>query len=246
MLKAAMEYLRNLGAAADTPQVVEIDGHTYCNKSLERYDTPKYADAIYGSTLTALLDYIGSRSDEFPGDMIVHVVSPTRVALMSGLDAERKRETLFEVNAIVNEFSFDRWYDQERFMIEMQANFAETPDRGAILKMAGNVERHNGQTFSDNGTDQVVEMRMGVATKEAVLAPNPVILKPFRTFQEVDQPESAFIFRVGDKEEPAFKLVEAENGIWKNTAIGNIKAYLVSEIRKMPYAETQSRITIIG
>lgn len=245
MLKAAMEYLRNLGAAADTPQVVEIDGHIYCNKSLERYDTPKYADAIYGSTLTALLDYIGSRSDEFPGDMIVHIVSPTRVALMSVLDAERKREKLFEVNAIVNEFSFDRWYDQERFMIEMQANFAETPDRGAILKMAGNVERHNGQTFSDNGTDQVVEMRMGVATKEAVLVPNPVILKPFRTFQEVDQPESAFIFRVGDKEEPAFKLVEAENGIWKNVAISGIKAYLAKAISEMP-EEIRSRITIIG
>ena len=37
------------------------------------------------------------------GRMIIHVVSPTRVRLMSALDGERKREVLFEADAQASE-----------------------------------------------------------------------------------------------------------------------------------------------
>lgn len=78
--------------------------------------------------------------------MIIHVESPTKVRLISCLDAERSRETLFEVTAVVSEFQFNQWYDQERFMIELQANFEMNEDLAAILKLAGNVEKKNDQT----------------------------------------------------------------------------------------------------
>ncbi len=177
--------------------------------------------------------------------MIIHVESPTRVRLISCLDSERSRETLFETSAIVSEFQFNQWYDQERFMIEMQTNFQMTDDLNAILKFAGNVEKRNDQTYSDNGTTQVATMQVGVASKADVIVPNPVELIPFRTFQEVPQPSSKFVFRMGDKEVPAFKIVEAENGIWKNEAVRNIKNYLEARLSDM--AEfISSNIIIIG
>lgn len=70
-------------------------------------------------------------------------------------------------------------------------------------------------------------------------------LIPFRTFQEVEQPASKFVFRIGDKDVPAFKLTEAEGGIWKNEAIRNIKRYFSEAVSSMPQ-ELQERITIIG
>lgn len=245
MLKEALRYIADLGVEAGKNEVVEIAGKTYATKSLTRYDKPVYADAVNASTLTALVDYIKNCAAEFRKDMIVHIVSPTRVRLMSELDAERKREVLFETNAETSEFRFGQWYDQEDFMISLQANFQASEDLGLVMKAAGNIERKNDQTFSDDGITQVATMQVGVASKADVIVPNPVELFPYRTFQEVEQPSSQFVFRIGDKNVPAFKIVEAEGGIWRNEAIGNIKVYLTEAIENMP-ADIREKITVIG
>ena len=130
-------------------------------------------------------------------------------------------------------------------MIAIQANFETSPDLEAIMKLAGNVERKNNQTYSDDGRTQVATMTVGVASKADVIVPNPVELIPFRTFQEVEQPSSKFVFRISDKEVPAFKIVEAEGGVWKNTAIANVKRYFAEALTDMP-DEISDRITIIG
>lgn len=244
-LREALQYVVGLGNEAEKTEVVEICGKTYARGNLSRYDKPVYADVVKASTLTALVDYIGSCAAEFRGDMLVHIVSPTRVRLVSSLDAERNREVLFETNAETSEFRFDEWRDQERFMIELQANFQPNDDLELVMKVAGNIERKNNQTFSDDGCTQTATMNVGIASKADVIVPNPVELIPYRTFQEVAQPASKFVFRIGDKEVPAFKIVEAEGGIWKNEAIYNIKSYLSERITEMP-EDSRKRITVIG
>ena len=129
-------------------------------------------------------------------------------------------------------------------MIELQANFKPSEDLALVQKMAGNVERKNDQSYTDDGISQVATMTVGAAAKADVIVPNPVTLVPFRTFQEVSQPASAFVFRVGDKGEPTFMLQEAQNGLWRNEAVANIKAYLAEEVSHMP--NVRDRITIIG
>lgn len=244
-LKEALEYVVGLGLSAEPTEVLDIAGKTYANRSLTRYDKPAYADPLKASTLTALIDYIRSRSAEFRGEMLVHIVSPTRVRLMSELDAERNREVLFETDAEVSGFHFDRWYSQEEFMIALQSNFQTNEDLELVMKVAGNVERKNEQVFSDDGRSQVATMQVGVASKADVIVPNPVEMIPYRTFQEVEQPASKFVFRIGDDGGPEFKIVEAEGGIWKNEAVGNIKAYLIQAINKMPN-DIKDKITVIG
>lgn len=244
-LKEALKYVVDLGLDASQTEVIEIDGKTYANRSLSRYDKPVYADAVKAATLTSLVDYIGSCSEEFREDMLVHIVSPTCVKLISKLDAERRREVLFETNAEVSGFQFDTWYNQENFMIGLQANFVESYDLAAVMKLAGNIERKNDQTFSDNGTTQVATMQVGIASKADVIVPNPVELIPYRTFQEVQQPASQFVFRIGDKDVPAFKIVEAEGGIWKNEAVANIKAFLRERLECLDES-VRNQIVIIG
>lgn len=244
-LREALQYVVGLGNEAEKTEVVEICGKTYARGNLSRYDKPSYADVVKASTLTALVDYIGSCAAEFRGDMLVHIVSPTRVQLVSSLDAERNREVLFETNAETSEFRFDEWRDQERFMIELQANFQPNDDLELVMKVAGNIERKNNQSFSDDGCTQTATMNVGIASKADVIVPNPVELIPYRTFQEVAQPASKFVFRIGDKEVPAFKIVEAEGGIWRNEAIRNIKDWLATMLESVD-EEIQNRITIIG
>ena len=142
-LKDALEHVEDLARENEKTEVVEICGHTYANKTLRRYDTANYADPVKATTLSALADYIVNCREEFTEGrrMIIHVVSPTKVRLMSALDGERKREVLFETDAQVSGFHFDQWYDQENFMISLQANFAKTADLDAVLLLAGNIER---------------------------------------------------------------------------------------------------------
>ena len=176
--------------------------------------------------------------------MIIHVVSPTCVKLYSGLTGERKREYLFKSSAIVPKFSFDNWYDQERFIIELQADFEVMPDLEAILKVAGNVEAKTTANYGDDGVSQKTTIKQGIASKADVLVPNPVTLVPYRTFLEVKQPPSEFVFRIrDDRGEPAFKIVEAEGGLWRNEAMNNIKQYLIENLQDTPVYD---RITIIA
>lgn len=246
-LKEALQYVVGLGNEAEKTEVVEICGKTYANRDLTRYDCTDKARAITAATLSSLVDYIRDCSTEFPeaSKMLIHIVSPVEVRLMSALDAERDRETLFIVNAQTSKFRYDEWYDQERFMIELQANFQKNGDLDLLTKMAGNIEKRNGQAYADDGISQVATMTVGVAAKADVIVPNPVELIPYRTFQEVAQPASKFVFRIGDKEVPAFKIVEAENNIWKNEAIANIKSYFSDALQEMD-ATIKDRIVIIG
>lgn len=245
-LREAMEHFEELVKRADAPQVLEICGKTYVNRYLKRYDEAPKARPVQARTLTALMDYMEHCSQEFPGRMIIHIADPTHVRLLSELDAERERETLFETEAETSAFRFGEWYDQENFMIALQANFQANNDLAAVLKLAGNIVSKNDQTYSDDGTTQVATMTIGVATKVDAIVPNPVTLIPFRTFQEVAQPESAFVFRIGERGgTPAFKLIEAEGGLWKMTAVNAIKDYIYDILGSLP-EEISEKVVVIG
>lgn len=81
-------------------------------------------------------------------------------------------------------------------MIALQSNFQPNDDLAAVMMLAGNIEKKNKQTFSDDGVSQVATMSVGVASKADAMVPNPVDLTPFRTFMEVKQPSSKFVFRI--------------------------------------------------
>lgn len=243
--KEAMQYLVGLGNEAEKTEVLEICGKTYANRNLTRYDETEKATALTASSLSSMVDYIRNCNGEFPAvpKMLIHIISPTEVRLISALDADRERETLFMSSAETSEYQFGRWYDQENFMISLQANFQPNDDLAAVMRLAGNIEKKNNQTFSDDGVTQVATMTVGVASKADAMVPNPVELIPYRTFQEVVQPASKFVFRIGDKEEPAFKIVEAEGGIWKNEAVDHIKTYFWDALSD---TDIKDRIVIIG
>lgn len=243
-LRDAIDYLVDLAEEAKEPKVVDIAGKTYCDKSLRRYDKEEKADPLTATSLNSLLDYINGKSDELRESMIIHVESPTSVRLISGLNKERDREELFRITTNPNGFVFDSYYDQERFIINMQTAFQQSEETALILTVAGNVENKTIANYGDDGTSQKATISKGIAGKEDVIVPNPVTLKPYRTFLEVDQPESKFIFRIGEERDgsPIFKLVEADGGIWKYAAVDRIKEFIRENLKP----EFLDRITIIG
>jgi hypothetical protein len=241
-LREAIQYLVGLGEEGAEPKVIEIGGKTYCNKNLNRYAREDMAEPIKATSLTAMVDYIKSNREELKPNMIIHVVSPDKVVLMSGLNNERNREYLFESYTNKNGFQFDYYYDQEDFIINMQTAFKETEDLKIILQVAGNVENNATANYGDDGISQKTTIKKGIASKVDVKVPNPVKLAPYRTFLEVPQPESEFVFRISEDRAgaPTFKLVGADGGLWKYEAVDCIKEYLENQLGDM------EGITIIG
>lgn len=230
MIKQALEYIVGL----KEPVITDIGGDTYSDKTLNRISYIPYAKAIEMCTLTSFVDYIKANIDAMKDKMIIHVVSPTCVKLYSQLDNERKREYLVEVNAQLPDFRFGDYIGHEAFCIALQSKFIQNDDRDLVLKFAGTVEDGTVAEYGDDGITQKATVKTGLASKGDAIIPNPVKLRPYRTFLEVEQPESAFVFRMRSERGVQCAIFEADGGAWKNAAMKNIKEYLQFELADMP------------
>ena len=233
MIKEALEYIVGL----KKPEILEIGGQTYSDKSLQRVSYIPEASPLMVSTLTSFVEYIKSEVDSMAEKMIVHVVSPTRVCLMSQLNEDRGREYLISAEAEIPSFRYGQYMGHENFLIALQSQFIPGEDRDLLLKFAGTVENGTVAQYGDDGVTQKATIKTGIASKGEAIVPSPVKLRPFRTFIEVEQPESAFIFRMRQNERDGVEcaLFEADGGAWKNAAMKNIKEYLQYELAEFPH-----------
>lgn len=231
MIKEALQYIVELGSV----NVYSVNGNKYSDKPLHRIDM-YYAKAepIEMHTLTSLVDYIKANVDTMEEKMIIDVKSPTEVSLYSQLDPNRDREVMVNVRARIPEFTFNSFMSQEKFCINLQSGFindSET-DRALVLKFSGTVEAGTIAEYGDNGFTQKATVKTGLASKGDAIVPNPVTLRPYRTFLEVKQPASDFIFRMrqGKYEGIECAIFEADGGAWKVAATKAVKEYLQSEL----------------
>lgn len=231
MIKNAMEFILGLGK----PNITTIGNETYSDKDLNRISYNPKASTLEMTTLSSLVEYIKEGFDEISTKMIVHIKSPTQVLFYSVLDHERRREYLVEVNAQVPEFKFNQFVDHEPFCINLQSKFIDdsNTDRALLLKFAGTVESGTVAEYGDDGITQKATVKTGIASKGEAIVPSPVNLSPFRTFVEVEQPQSKFIFRMqqGKYEGIQCALFEADGGAWKLDAMNNIKDFLTEELK---------------
>ncbi len=232
MIKEALQYIVGMSA----PSIQEINGQTYSDKPMGRISYSPKAEAIKMTTLTSLVEYIKANIDSMSDRMIIHVKSPTSIHLYSQLDQDRVREYLVKVDAQVPEFRYGNYMDHESFLIALQSKFISNDDRELLMKFAGTVENSSLAQYGDDGITQKATIKTGIASKGDAIVPNPVKLRPFRTFIEVEQPESAFVFRMreGGRGEIECAIFEADGGAWKNAAMRSIKEYLQFVLGDLP------------
>lgn len=228
MIKGALEYIVGMRK----PDIVEINGQTYSDKRLERVSYEPSAEPFRLSTLESLIKYIKSDLEVPSTSYFLHVESSTCVKLLSTLDCNRKRECLAVVNAELPRFDFEEYIPQEKFCINLKTKFIQNGDRELLVSFAGNVEDKTVAEYGDDGISQKATVKTGVASKTETIVPSPVHLKPYRTFNEIDQPESDFIFRVkSDKFDGiTCALFSADGGAWNTEAKQSIKEYLSNEL----------------
>ena len=232
MTRDALQYVVGL----KTAEVLDINGGKYVDKDVHRVDKELRASAIQMNTLTSLVDYLKAGVDSMADNMLVQVVSPMKVRVLSMLDADRKREELVDVEAMIPDFEYGRYMGNERFIIALQSKFIANDDRALLLQFAGTVKDESIAQYGDDGVTQKATIKTGITSVGDAVVPNPVKLRPFRTFIEVEQPESAFVFRMRQAEGHGVEcaIFEADGGAWKNAAMKSIKEYLQYELAELP------------
>lgn len=230
MIKKALEYLVNLGEA----KLLNIGTGTYSDKPIHRVNEPLAGD-VSATTLTSLVDYLKSGMDKKSSDsLIVHVVSPSEVRLLSELNNDRGREVYIICKALTpNNIRYNNFMDTETFNIMLQSSFVDNEDKALLLKVTGLVQEKDVKEVGDDGISQSITMKTGVARVNDVVVPNPVTLAPFRTFPEIAQPESKFIFRM--QSGPSAALYEADGGAWRNEAMKLIKEWLEEHLEGIDF-----------
>ena len=228
MIKEAIEKILSLAPY----KAEEINGRTYSNgpAGISPIKAPK-AETLYINTLTGIVDYAPNKGIL---DML-HIASHNTVHHVNAAydDNWLSRSTYLTAAHESPVFRFGQFLNVEDFIINLQAMFVQDENTAAILRIVGNLKDESVTQFSDDGTTQAVTAKAGISRVEQVALPNPVTLRPYRTFMEIEQPASTFVFRMQSGQgvvKPSCALFEADGRMWQLEAIQSIKKWLAEKI----------------
>lgn len=220
MLKEAFQYLVSL----KDNKTYEIHGDTYSDHELHRIQPHVAHPARISVTgLDSIVKLIRNELDVIGNlPLFVRVDGARKVSVFSTYDDEMDRDSLYEAACDVPDFR-EGFREYEQAIIELRSKFFPGEGVEYLLDLLSRINKENGVTTSDNGVSQQVEARQGVSLKAMVNVKPRVALCPYRTFLEVEQPESEFILRLDD--DGNVGLFEADGGMWKMQAKASIVSY---------------------
>lgn len=222
------------------PQIHEIKGEKYSSVNLHRIDTEHHVSQLCFNDLSSLVEIIKTEALAGPTRLFepaehaskkVNIIinDPWSVTVCTTLGEKNNREYPYGTNAEKSPFMFGQSYDFEKFVIALRSMFVDNEGRKYILDLLKQVGSYDDYSIDDNGVMQNIKASSGVHLNAGEKAINPIVrLMPYRTFREVQQPESDFLFRMlNDKR---FALYEADGGVWKLEAKDNIRDYLAAAL----------------
>jgi hypothetical protein len=227
MIKEAIDRVLEL-AIPNT--IVGQDGKTYVDKPMNELEVREpLAPVLKVHTLSAIIDYLRAGIDRrmLPDSrFIIHVADYNHVDLRMELNKDKGRELLITSTAQECKFPFGRFLDLETFIINLQSHFVPTENVAKLLALCGNLKTEQGVQQADDGVTQRVTAKTGIALVARVDVPNPIKLQPFRTFSEIEQPESSFVFRLKQQGDGVVAaLFCADGDAWMTQAIHDIAGY---------------------
>ena len=228
-LKDLMDVIRQ---ANDKKHFTAENGKEYFvdgDGDVHQLVSPLIDHSLHLNQLSSLVDWLDYEGKAIEDKLMIHVVDPTKIVVVGRLNQQGARPVYVSVDAVVDDLPFGQYLGQEQMVIMLQSEFehnvlaGDKDDRDIILQVVSNLRSEDVHQQTDDGVSQSVQINSGVASVDEVKVPNPVELVPYRTFQEIAQPASKFIFRM--REGMTSALFEADNSQWKVDAKQRIKGY---------------------
>lgn len=219
------------------PTLSTQNGITYTDKTMTAIVDPiQPCESV--STLQGFADLVGSKKlnqahrTQFPGYVIV---DDHRTVQLLDFEMDtwgrRNKHVQADLESDLKGFPYEHFMGVETFVIALMSLFEATPDRDAIVKLVSKITEEDIRISEDDGISQSVTVKSSTALKTTETVKRIVTLAPYRTFREVPQPQSQFVFRVRKTEQgPTCALFEADGGRWRLDAVANIKAWLQAKL----------------
>lgn len=235
MLKEFVEKIVSLAPIGR----MQIHGREYADRPVVLVMPPVEINALGLMTLTGLVDAVRAGLDDLVGSQwMVDVQSHQSVRIVARrTDLYGRRETLVYVTCANGEvFPFGHFLPREEFVIALQSRFVQDEGSLLVLKTASALQVSMVALAEDDGISQRTTVKQGVALKQDVTVKGRVVLRPYRTFREVEQPASEFVFRLRsiNGQVPECALFEADGGKWRLDAVLTIKAWLEAQQLNIP------------
>ena len=226
MLKEAIEKIQELCA----PHLFQIGDRHYLADKDGAYTEVKpdleMVENIHLHSLDALVKFV--KTEAVKRYEAVYITVPdhkTVECFTHPFDSLRQnREYLYTADAT----DVPGWNEKvslpfEEALIALRTRFQPTTDADYALKLLSDITTGSKVTFNDNGIATSVVTKKGIDLQSNT-AIRPIIkLRPYRTFQEVSQPESQFLIRINERN---ITFIEADGGMWKLEARNTVKKYL--------------------
>lgn len=210
---------------------IEVDGHVFLTRNVYLPPQEPLPATLTLHTLAGIVDFV----NHFDKSKIeyIHVEGAVEVNVYGHLTGRHQARPCYAQasarRGAGKPFPFDKYLPQEDFVINVQTGFVASEQRAQVLALAGNLRDEAVKNSTDDGMTQQVAVRRGISMKEEASVPNPVHLAPYRTFPEIAQPTSAFIFRVQTGCQVA--LFQSADAQWEVAAIQAIADYLKSKLK---------------
>lgn len=228
MLKAMIEKIASMAA----PTTVEIGSKTYADKIMQFVgDTKKRIDPIDVTGLDSISKLVRNEAEKIGLKLFVQIESYHTVRVFTTYDEDLERQCLYRCKADTPNITIGRFMSYENAIIEIRSLYIPNDDTRYLLTLLSSISNESKVTSSDNGVTQKVEAKSGIALSSMVEVKPRVSLKPFRTFVEVEQPESDFLLRIDQSGQ--IGLYSADGGVWKLEATRNVAGYFENELKDL-------------
>lgn len=229
MIKAAIEKILEMAM----PNELELHGKLYTDKRLYPVPVPR-AETLEFKSLLGLCDTIKAELSESNTNIIVRVTSASQVDVYtSPYGNDNQRTYLYSCKAQLPVHEFGRFISLESMIIALRSKYVRTGILDEHVQLLGNIFEESSVATLDDGISQSAVVKKGVALKANRTIKPIVRLAPYRTFSEVEQPASDFLFRL--KEGGMAALFEADGGAWEIEARHNIAEFLRANLSPMKY-----------
>lgn len=215
-------FVKDIIEITEEAQIHEIEGEYFSSRPLHHIRHKDSCETLHFGDLSSLVPILKREIKEYDLPVYIVVDSYKSVCVITALDCERDRERAYSVECGGTSFTFGRVYDYENFVIALRSMFVQNEDSEKLLALLKRITDSNTVSVEDDGVTQRVTASKGIMAGGQSISPIQR-LAPYRTFTEIDQPTSEFLFRI--KEGGGFALYEADGGAWKNEAKKRIKEY---------------------
>lgn len=230
MLKEFIEHIQN----TTQPQIRVVEGATFAitadGVAKEILPTIFHPDPLPLNSLDAMVKLVRTESSNMDTPLYITIPDHMTVRCFGQPDVAARyfRQVYYEARAT----DVPGWNEKvtlgfEEAQIALRTRFQETQDTLYAMKLVSDISLGAKVIFNDNGIATTITTQKGVALQTNEQIRPLVKLRPYRTFQEVEQPESIFLIRISER---GIAFIEADGGMWKLKAREVVKAHLEDKL----------------